>query len=638
MSTAFSVIFGINTDIDVVRIYDYNVGKKEGFFMLSQGYTFCNSADFVRKALSTPTSLSSAIQKAQARAAHLRETFFDTPARTSGWAHDFACPVCTTTLKFDFDMDYKPGNEFVCPHCGRVSSGVKLDEAWVYLYRYDVGEKLADCAVSALAGDDASFDFIVKCVDFYAENYDRFPVHGHAAGKGKIMGQCLDEAVLGIAFLKALRPFRDRIPEETLARWYKTMFAPMCELLYPQLNFIHNIPTWHMCFIGMTGIFFHADEWLDKALDSEYGIRNQLSKGFTRDGMWRECSPGYHYYTLSALTSFYSLYAEANPADAAPETLVKAFLTPLTLSYDGWTIPALNDGWYPLHLPTLAVQASRIWDLPELDFQCEAVLAHMPEIRETASYVLFAKPEAHTQTRMPAQSDVVLLPDTNLGVFHAPVFAILKSGVIDRSHMHLDPLSVILPPFADDIGTPGYGHPMTSTWYRRGVAHGCVTVDGETPAAVLKTHISLTDGHMKAEVEKGEWGDLTRAERTLHAQGDALIDVAHFEAAAPHTFDWVFHSDGECECHARTVPAEPLGSANGYEHLSDTHEVLSDGEIELSFHLNGRTLTLRIQPAEGQRCFLCTSPGNPADHRRTTIVLRTHGTGAEFRVQYTETK
>lgn len=123
--------------------------------MLSQGYTFCNSADFVRSALQKKGTLSRAIQKAQAQAAHLREMFFDTPARTSGWAHDFACPVCTTTLTFDADMDYKQGNEFVCPHCGKVSSGVKLDEAWVYLYRFAVGAKLEDCAVSALAGDDA---------------------------------------------------------------------------------------------------------------------------------------------------------------------------------------------------------------------------------------------------------------------------------------------------------------------------------------------------------------------------------------------------------------------------------------------------------------------------------------------------
>lgn len=605
--------------------------------MLSQGYTFCNSADFVRSALQKKGTLSRAIQKAQAQAVHLRETFFDTPARTSGWAHDFACPVCTTTLTFNADMDYKQGNEFVCPHCGKVSSGVKLDEAWVYLYRFAVGAKLEDCAVSALAGDDASFDFIVKCIDFYADHYDQFPVHGHAAGKGKIMGQCLDEAVLGIAFLKALRPFRDRIPAETRARWYEKLFAPMCELLYPQTGFIHNIPTWLMCFIGMTGLFFHADEWLDKALNSEYGIHNQIEKGFTKDGMWRECSPGYHYYTLSALTSFYSFYAETNPADAACETVEKAFTAPLTLSCDGWTIPALNDGWYPLHLSSLVVQASRIWDLPELDCQVETVLAHMPEIRETAGYVLFAKPEEHANARAVSQRDVVMLSDTNLGVFRAPVFAILKSGVIERSHMHQDPLSVILPPFADDIGTPGYGHPMTATWYRRGVAHCCVTVDGKTPETVLKTHIFLTDGRMKAEVEPGEWDDLTVAERTLFAQDGGLTDVSHFEAASAHTFDWLFHSDGECECSAKTIPAESLGSANGYEHLADAREIQANGEIEIAFHLNGRTLTLRVQPAEEQRCFLCTSPGNPADHRRTTVLLRAHGAKAEFRVHYTET-
>lgn len=153
----------------------------------------------------------------------------------------------------------------------------------------------------------------------------------------------------------------------------------------------------------------------------------------------------------------------------------------------------------------------------------------------------------------------------------------------------------------------------------------------------MKTHISLTDGRMKAEVEPGEWDDLTVAERTLFAQDGGLTDVSHFEAASAHTFDWLFHSDGKCECSAKTIPAESLGSANGYEHLADAREIQANGEIEIAFHLNGRTLTLRVQPAEEQRCFLCTSPGNPADHRRTTVLLRAHGAKAEFRVHYTET-
>ena len=65
-------------------------------------------------------------------------------------------------MVFDSDVEYREGNVFTCSVCGEHASSTDHDEAWVYYYRSKYGNLAYSLAVSALMGDAASLDFLIK--------------------------------------------------------------------------------------------------------------------------------------------------------------------------------------------------------------------------------------------------------------------------------------------------------------------------------------------------------------------------------------------------------------------------------------------------------------------------------------------
>ena len=154
--------------------------------MIRKNYTYANDAAALCKLRSVSRAAVIASEKAHIEARELMETFSDDVARISGWAHNFCCPKCASQMVFDPHMAYQPPNVFVCPHCGEKASGVKYDEAWVYIYRITAAAALESVAVCAVEGDEDAYGFMCRFIDFYASRYADFPVHGDHAGKGKI--------------------------------------------------------------------------------------------------------------------------------------------------------------------------------------------------------------------------------------------------------------------------------------------------------------------------------------------------------------------------------------------------------------------------------------------------------------------
>ena len=591
--------------------------------MVRSEYTFSNTVHDILRMVRANDAFTAVLGEVEETTCFAIKNFEDDISRVAGWGHNFVCPDCASQLVFDPAMPFPPEKPFVCPHCGREATGRDLDEAWVYYHRYHYGSSLSAIALSALLWNDNALEFLISYIDFYADRYEAFPVHGDHAGKGKIMGQSLDEAVWGIQLLRAMKIVEDRLPAEKKAVWLEKLFRPMCALLAPQSNRIHNIPTWQRAFIGMVGLFFGDDALLSEAMDGDYGLRNQIAKGFTKDGIWRECSLGYHYYTVEALTNFFSFYALSAPDDPLFDIFEKMYAAPLALSHDGHTLPALNDGWYPQGVSPMILRAARVTDDPAIADQFASLRRTFPEWFVSLDALLYALP-AKTLT---------LYEDTNLAIFHAPVFAILKSGVLEASHMHRDYLSLSLPPFSDDLGTPGYGHALTPAWYRLGACHNLVTVDRKVPSAVIPSHIEAVTGGALAVIDGG-WEGVTLAERSVTEENGGLADRTFFASDEEHTFDWIFHSLGEASFSAPLTPCAPLGDDDGYQFFTDVHKAAPAPTFRASFTLDGKTLTLEVSEADDLEIFTARSPSNPADILRHTLILRTRGTRASFMVHY----
>ncbi|MBQ4043611.1 MAG: heparinase II/III family protein [Clostridia bacterium] len=547
--------------------------------------------------------------------------FDDRVERLSGWAHNFVCPDCASRIPFDIDLKYDPPhNVFTCDHCGKTVSSTDHDEAWVYSYRQVYANYMEALAAAALDGNPDAIPFMQRYLDFYADHYAEFPVHGRWAGKGKIMGQGLCEAVWAIAVLRGFYPVRQMFSAEKWAKWHRILFRPLAELLIPQAQKIHNIPCWLWCAVGMIGIAFDDEELLHEAVDGEFGVRNQVEKGFTKNGLWYEGSLHYHYYTAEGLTYFLSLYAKVHPDDPLIERLTGIYCAPLALSHDGYRLQSTNDGWYPRTLEDYATQIHRAAALTGSDRlvrQVETIRQYAPDSLKLPYALLIEKPTPACE----------LWTETNLAIFDEPLKFILKSGVIAPSHRHRDCLSVILPPYSDDLGTPGYGHPLTPGWYRLAASHNCVTVDQNQPAEMIPTHIEAVENGARAVVDGG-WKEVTSAARTVTREEENLLDVTEITCSGTHTVDWLLHLSGEVTHNGSETPADALGEQFGYQHFTRIRRIGCEGE----FTLRTGALTVKIS-SEGE-IYLADSPDNPANGTRTSVIVRTVGETASVRAVY----
>ena len=580
-----------------------------------------------------------ALACAKQRTKEVQTVFSDSVSRLSGCGHDFVCSHCASNLFFDLWRPWDPEAPFVCPHCGAAEKGEKFTEAWVFRYRQTCADALEAVAVCALLGDADALSFLIRYVDFYADRYEAFPMHGKNAGKGKVMGQSLDEAIWACSLLRPILACEALLPPEKKETWAERLFVPLAALLLPQANAVHNIPFWIVSCVGMIGIVFENRELLDAALDGPFGIRRQVKEGFTAEGLWREGSLSYHYLSLRALTYFCCMYAQTVPDDPLIGLFGKMFATPLHLSWNGYSLPALNDDWYPMTLGNrsgLIFRAARLGDVA-LDQQVRLLEEH-GSLSAEPYILLYGNPDEAKQREPSKEAPAVtVLPESRLAVLRTPLFAILKGSSLVRGHSHRDALSLILPPLSEDLGTPAYAHPLTQGWYRLGASHNTVCVDGDAPGAEVTAVISRMGDGIRAELGPSGWRSLRRACRTLTPRGEVLHDHAEYETEEPMTFDWIFHGTGDFSHSGTEVEAaDPDGGGwAGYACFRQVRRIRAEGVFSARWALGDSVLTLRTE-SPSVEIFTALSPDNPADRYRHTVLLRIRGTSAVFDVDFWE--
>jgi hypothetical protein len=388
---------------------------------------------------------------------------------------------------------------------------------------------------------------------------------------------------------------------------------------------IHNHTLWHKCAVGAVAICFDDPALLNHALYGPLGITELTEKGMTADGMWYEGSPFYHYYAMEALTAFCQFLGCVQKDHPLLGLLEKAYVAPMTLSHDGWTIPCFNDGWYPQCLGKYADQVQRaaatLQSKPLLE-QVERIRQHGAENLNAAA-VLLLDAAAEAQT--------VIWEATRMAVVKAPAHAILKAGSLNNIHMHRDCLSLVLPPFSVNLGTPGYGHPLYRGWYTLAASHNTITVDLDQPHEAIETRVEAVPGGVRAVVEAG-WPGVKTASRTLTVDGEALVDRTEVICEGEHTIDWIFHTDHSAFVAALGSEVKEWESECGYEHFTDVRQRRADS-LDL-FNIREDCKLYLQADTRGLEVYTALSPGNPATEKRKSLILRARGDRAVFTVRY----
>ena len=589
-------------------------------------------------------------------------------AEAGGWGHAFFCPDHVEPLEFE---PTRPAAHR-CPVDGRLWEGEDFDGGWVCTLNGRIMAGLqAGSLLWRLDGDTRARDYVHQVVLRYAELYRELPPYGRWAGKGRITGQSLEEAVWALGIIDVIDRMGDAFDEDERATIRTGLLEPLAEhLLGQRLLRVHNIECWHLASLAALGAALDDDQLITAAVDGPTGLNAQFDEGILDDGWWVEGSPHYHFYMATAMLHAVRALRGRRPDFTGRADLREMLITPLSMVRDDLSLPAMNDGWHSIALPNgIAAYAGHyeighaLWGDPRFaevlavihdhgaPRASEAALLYGPDLPTGAGQVLWERRDLH-----PASGYAILRDDDPDGRW-----LLLKYGPHGGGHGHPDKLQLLWCArgvrLAPDAGSPAYTSPLQGPWFRQTLAHNCVVIDGQSQPPTtghLITHrppaagspIGVADAWVGWGVgEQPVWGGSWLAEpreptvgpyggvllrRTVLWHPDYLIDIVRSRADGERDVELAFHHRGERVGGPELTPTvEERGGA--YAYLSDVARLATKGRTWTGvWQVEGVTTRLWALDPDGGTVTVARTPTSPPAESRATTVRRGAGTDVAF--------
>lgn len=611
----------------------------------------------------------------------------DLPERQAGYYHEFFCPDHAVQLVFN----PRDGHRHSCPVDGRVFSGEPFDSAW----GWSVNDALSDAALRAAVrrslghapGRGQTDAALIREVLLgYADRYRTMPPapQGHPSSySGRVCWSALDESVWIIRLVWAAALARDAFVPGELAGLRDGLFRPALDHLHEvRYRQIQNVGNWDRGAILALGLLLGNEAIVREAIDEVYGIRDQLTRGVTADGLWWELSLSYHFYVLGAVAWTMRAFRAAGRSFDREDTVRRMFQAPIDLAFPDLTLPATNDCWYHIGLTGEVghgiPNAEGFYELAFGWFREPAFawvvranwLAGEGRTRSTLEGLLDGATDLpairrrETSPRHFAGSGLAML---RAGAGPEALAVLLKASLDDGdSHGHPDQLGIAVfgagARVSIDPGTPGYGISLNDTWYRQSASHSTALLDARSqpPGKARITRWEATADAVIAEAEirwpeRADWPALVRRaiaigapdrdpydgyagvvmRRRLELRAGELRDSVTVEAHDERTIDLVTHLPAGTAADPPTTDAEtPPAAADllppgcGYEHLTGARDVSSVDTFAAALP-NGR-LTVVTGGSKAEMRILASGPGNPAADRHMVLVRRRTGSAVTF--------
>ena len=564
---------------------------------------------------------------------HMNDWPHTPEVRESEWLHYYFCTECAVQLTFNFE---KP-TAHVCPSCGKVFSGRPYDQTWVkFLYNRILANMERAAILANLCTDNQVYtDYIRRIFLFYVYHYDQFAVHGDKAGVGKVFPQCLSEAIFVIRMERVLRFTRglNLFSAQEIEDMKQLFFRPAAEFLNPQLRKIHNIRCWINGALAAAANVLDDEELLREAIDSELGWHQQLEAGCRTDGMWYEIAPTYHFYTMGALMSIVWVAKDRGIDLFSGSLLEKMALAPLAFVYENGRFPAYNDGWFNIRIENqlpLYEEISALCDKPAISETLSRYYT-APSQRNSTSALLYGQAtlaEAPRPTR-----DSTLFEDSGIAILqNDKVRAGMKFTKDGGGHDHNDKLAIDIytagESIAYDVGTAGYGIPLTESWSQAPIAHNMVTIN-ETGQKHCNAEL-VSWNKSTVTVRCNEAYDGVCLERSLTLKDADLQDTFTVTCANHSTIDWAFHCMGTFEATLPLVPRGIVSEAKGYCKLENITHCITDSAWSATWTHNGTLLTLNAKGAPNTEIIVADCPGHNTVEMLKMVIIRRIGTEAIF--------
>ena len=541
-------------------------------------------------------------------------------------------------------------------------------------------------------GDETYRNAVRDILFDYADLYPTLGIHPEqrSSNKGKLFWQGLNEAWWLVYTIQGYQAVRSDLSEADRARIEAGVLNPMADFLSlesPQtFDLIHNHATWATTAVGMTGYVLGQPERVEQALygldqTGEAGFLRQLDLLFSPDGYYAE-GPYYQRYALMPFVLFSQAIEQNDPERKIFEyrdgIILKAIRSTVEQSYAGKFFP-INDAIREKGLNTVELKygLAIAYDLTKSPDLLGAVMLQNGVVPTPQGEAVLRAIDAGLAEPFAFSSN--LLRDGSNGTEGG--LAILRSGpnsddaaVLMKAttqglgHGHFDKLGFLYYDNGDEI-VADYGAarflnvepknggrylPENNTWAKQSIAHNTLVVD----------QTSHFDGdwregqkHAPRIIEFGEvegiqiaFAEIDAAYEGVNLQRliaimpgangrDYIIDVMRALSAASHTFDLPVHFKGQLietsfEMEHATDRLEPLGDANGYQHLwhRSESEFLNDVQ-NASWLLGDQFYTLTFKADLPSKAYFAELGANDPNHNlrhEQALILRSEGSSVTY--------
>jgi hypothetical protein len=543
----------------------------------------------------------------------------------AGWWHDFVSPKDGSFLTWTPD---EPGPATLSsPSDPRVELTPKLHGAWVFGFRSRHTEAVLEAArLWRLTGEQNYADWAAGQLDFYAENWARWPIQT-AKSKSRLMHQSLDDANVLVRLVNAARLLN--APDERRQLWISRLFRPQAELLDETLQRIHNIAVWQRSAMAQAAIYAGDEELWKRAVDAPFGVRKQIEHGVTSEYLWFEQSLGYNSYVVRALLPLFTMASlERRGADLIDEmsTVENLMLAPVALRFPTGQLPNPADATGGLSkAPDVRMLASAYRVFPTGLGLAEAA-------GQKSWDTLMDPPEAAQPGPLPAVAARDWRTSRMAILREGPWQVYVHYGQLHASHAQAEALSFEAfygnTDVTHDPGTVGYGSPLHTGFYKTGPAHNVPLVNrqgqvGWHPGELVRFEPS------SISVRQPKYRPDAQAAREIRIDGDRLIDTTTVQLTAPDgaaaPLGLVLHLQG-------SVGAPSTGewiAAQALPFWTDTKTVRCGNQVSLPVRFADHAMRVTLAASGPMTLTIGRSPDVPPQ-RRDSIYVETTGHEATF--------
>ncbi|MEX2310321.1 MAG: heparinase II/III family protein [Pirellulales bacterium] len=565
----------------------------------------------------------------------------------AGWSNDFVSPKDGSKLIWTEAIPGEEMDHFASPSDPHVPITDKLRAAWVRTWRErHVGMMERAARLYRLTGDEKYAAWAASQLDFYSTHYLEWEPQRQGA---RLFWQSLTEGVNLITFAHTVRLLGDYVADGRRQFWYEKFFAPEIEVLNKNFPRILNITCWLRSAAAQVALIFGDEPMWREAIDGPFGIRQQVAEGITSDYLWYEQSLSYNSYVASALSSLFEaagLYGRTDELALEMATVENLMLSTTYLRFPTGVLPTPSDTKGILYAPDedLFAETYRV-------FPTTIGLATAQKQRSWNTLLDPPPQPPPGRAKMPPvtsrnleTSRMAVLKDGPWQVFfhygQPPIKSHLQAEVLNFSAFFGD-VDV-----THDPGTVGYGSALHREYYIRGLNHNVPLAGGEgqeqppkgrRPDPFTKTRagelIDFSAAPAKITVAHPVYRREAKAQRTLHIEGDQLIDVATIETTTgkPQKLGLSLHLQGKVRLPEKFVEdtkfAEGRPAPFGYWRDVRT----TSYRDKMSFEVDYGSATIHVTFAVlGEFRVWHASTLDTPPHRREGFYLETFGKSATF--------